>query len=116
MSTTTIKTANPADRRTSPRRQPAVGTICRLALGVNNRPGVSLVWNISHGGVSLLASEPIQPGSAVHGELETLNGQRKLPVDFHVSHLSKLTTGDYCIGARFDSDIDDDAMKPFLGA
>lgn len=105
-----------ADRRTSPRRQPAIGTICRLSLGLNNHPGIGLVWNISHGGVSLLTTAPIEPGSAVHGELETMNGQRKLPIDFHVSHLSKLQTGDYCVGARFDQAIDDEAMRQFLAS
>lgn len=109
-------TANPADRRTSQRRQPAMGTICRLEMGANNSSGVGLVWNISHGGVSLLTNEPIEPGSVVHGELETLNGQNKLPIDFHVAHLSKLVTGDYCVGGRFDHAIDDATMKLFLGS
>jgi hypothetical protein len=109
-------TANPVDRRSSHRRQPAVGTICRLVFGDDERSGLGLVWNISNGGVSLLTTEPIEPGSAVQGQLETLNGQCILQIHFHVAHLTKLQTGDYCVGGRFDHAIDDAIIKPFLGS
>jgi len=86
-----------------------------MKTGAGPEPGIGLVWNISHGGVSLLISKPIEPGTAVRGELVTLGGHDPLPVTFHVAHISKLMTGDYCIGAKFDRELGDQDLRPFLG-
>jgi len=104
--------ASVAERRRTPRRQPAQGTVCRMNRGTNH--GIGLVWNLSQGGVSLLITEPIEPGTAVTGELTTMNNDSKLKVTFHVVHLSKLQTGDYCVGAKFDKSLSDVEMKPFV--
>jgi hypothetical protein len=91
-----------------------MGTVCRLKEAKGVPGGVGLVWNISTGGVSLLTSTPIQPGTHVDGDLTTLASDSKLHVMFSVTHLSKLQTGDYCVGGRFDHLLADDEMKPFV--
>lgn len=91
-----------------------MGTVCRLTPGQGVAEGIGLVWNISLGGVSLLTSKPIEPGTHVNGQLTTMTGATQLPIEFSVTHLSKLQTGDYCVGGRFDRLLADDEMKPFV--
>jgi hypothetical protein len=104
-----------ANRRAHVRRQPAVGTVFRLAESPGVPAGLGLVWNLSNGGVSLLTSAPIAPGTHVHGDLTTMSGTQNLPIGFSVTHMAKLQTGDYCIGGRFDAALADEQMKSFLG-
>src|SRR5262245_20347322 len=110
-----MSAASSAERRGGHRRQPTVGTICRMTSGAGPEPGIGLVWNLSQGGVSLLISRPIEPGTTVRGELMTLGGQQPVPVSFRVAHISKLMTGDYCIGAKFDRELGDHDLRRFLG-
>src|SRR5258708_36374458 len=88
--------APPAERRVA-HRQPTVGTVCRLD-GEGEAGATALVWNISPSGVSMLVPKPLEPGSGVHGVLETMRGRHPLPVDMHVVHVKLLETGDYSMG------------------
>src|SRR5437868_2616147 len=102
-----------AERRVA-RRQPTVGTVCRLdAEGEGG--STALVWNLSTSGVSMLVPKPMEPGSGVKGVLETIRGRHPLPVDMHVVHLKQLETGDYWMGAHFDKPLTPAEMKPFVG-
>ena len=84
MKTTIRRIAKPAERRRSPRRQPAIGTICQFTprCAVN---GMGLVWNISTSGVSVLANQPCEAGVRLEGELKTLDERATLPISFDVA-------------------------------
>ena len=101
-----------AERRVA-LRQPAVGTVCELAIEGDSQ-STALVWNISTSGVSMLVPKPIVPGSGVHGVLQTIRGRHPLPVEMHVIHMKLLETGDYLMGAHFDRPITAAEMKPFV--
>ncbi len=102
---------DPADRRVAPRFQPAFGTICRIR---QHPPHFGLVWNISRTGVSMLVADPLEMGTAVEAELTCEGGGEKLPVVLRVVHVRPADTGDYLIGARFGTPLDDEQMRPFL--
>jgi hypothetical protein len=102
----------PASERRVAIRKPAVGTVCRLQ---GEGPSTGLVWNISSSGVSMLVPRPMEPGSGVHGVLETIRGRHPLPVDMRVIHVKQLETGDYWMGAHFDRPLTPAEMKPFVG-
>jgi hypothetical protein len=105
---------SPSAERRIAHRQPAVGTVCRLdSEGCDQ--STALVWNISTSGVSMLVPKPLEPGSGVHGVLETIRGRHPLPVDLHIVHVRQLETGDYWMGAHFDKAISLSEMKPFVG-
>ena len=95
-------------------RHPALGTVCRLDTEPDQQ-STALVWNISSSGVSMLVPKPLEPGSGVHGVLETIRGRHPLPVDMHVVHVKQLETGDYWMGAHFDRPLSAAEMKPFVG-
>jgi PilZ domain len=99
-----------AERRTAARRQPAVGTVCRLDPG----PGLGLVWNISSSGVSFLVHEAPARGASVRGVLATADEGFALPVSLRVAHVARLRTGDYVVGGQFDHPLAPDQMRPFL--
>src|SRR5476649_387116 len=109
---TTTKTG--ADRRTAPRRQPTLGTVCRLEAKAGKDGGVALVWNISAGGVSMLFNDSMERGATVKGVLATSTDGFALPVTVKVTHVAHLMTGDYLIGCQFDEPIGADAMKHFI--
>lgn len=113
MSTTLTTHAPAAERRIAPRRQPAMGTICRLENG-NGADDLGLVWNISTTGISMLLHDPRQTGTHLEGILETMDDGPSLPVGMSVVHVKLLETGDYFLGAHFDRPITDDEMKPFV--
>ena len=102
------------ERRGGQRRQPAVGTECRFVVEEGAKAAVGLVWNISHGGVSLLVSRPYPPGTELTGELITVSQSARLPIVLRVSHLTRLLTGDYCVGGPFLRELRDDELQPFL--
>lgn len=104
----------PSSERRVALRQPAVGTVCRLDTEGEHQ-STALVWNISASGVSMLVPKPLEPGSGVHGVLETIRGRHPLPVDMHVVHVKQLETGDYWLGAHFDRPLTRAEMKPFVG-
>jgi hypothetical protein len=116
MSTTATKTATKtgADRRTSTRRQPTLGTVCRMEPRSGKDGGVGLVWNISTGGVSMLFNDRMERGATVKGVLATSTDGFTLPVKVRVTHVAHLQTGDYLIGCQFDKPIAADEMKHFL--
>src|SRR5436189_5987417 len=97
METTRTK-ANPSERRIAARRQPALGTVCRLDPG----PGLGLVWNISASGVSILVHEALTRGASLRGVLATADEGFALPVSMRVAHVARLRTGDYVVGGQFD--------------
>ena len=102
------------ERRVAHRRQPAMGTICRLDHPGNGKPAIGLLWNISTSGVSMLLHDPCDPGSSLVGILETLTGNHTLPVTGQVIHLKQLETGDYFVGVHFSRALGEDELKPFV--
>lgn len=115
MSTVTAPT-RAAERRGAVRRQPTLGTICRLDTRTDHSPGVGLVWNISTSGISMLLNCPLDRGAAVKGVLATTNDGYTLPVTLRVAHVAQLQTGDYLIGGQFDRPLAADEMRHFLPA
>ncbi len=118
MSTTTatpgtIPTSG-TERRVAPRRQPAMGTICRLDAEDAGPSALALVWNISATGISVLVSEPRQHGAVVTGYLEQIEGDHMLRITARVIHMKKLETGDYFLGAHFERRMTADELKPFV--
>lgn len=103
-----------ADRRTAPRRQPAMGTVCRLPTDAGKLDAIGLVWNISQSGVSMLLPEPREAGATLPGELQTVTGGHSLPVTMRVVHVKQLESGDYFVGAQFQQPLAADEMRPFV--
>ena len=101
-----------AERRSFVRRQPTVGTVCKL----EPRGGVGLVWNISTGGVSMLLCDSREPGASIRGVLATATEEFFLPVNVRVTHVAPIKTGDYLVGGQFDPPIAADEIKHFLPA
>src|SRR5688500_8561539 len=90
-----------AERRRPSRRQPAMGTVCKIAGESGKKQRVGLVWNLSTSGVSMLLPEPIDVGSTLTGELAAMDGRLLLPITKKVAHVRQLATGDYFIGGQF---------------
>ena len=105
----------PADeRRIAPRRQPAMGTVCRLDALEGGPAPLVLVWNISVTGISLLSPNPQPSGTALAGYLEQTEGDHMLRVSMRVIHTKLLNTGDYFLGAHFDRPLTPEELKPFV--
>lgn len=111
---TPAPTETAADRRTAPRRQPAMGTVCRLTTDPGRRCPIGLVWNISQSGVSMLVPEPCEMGATLPGELQTVTGGHSLAVTMRVVHVKQLESGDYFLGAQFQQPLAADEMRPFV--
>jgi len=105
----------PADRRVVPRRQPTLGTVCRLSSDSGEWLGTGLVWNLSSSGLSLFVPHRLEPGRQIEGELSTTDGRTRLPLNLRVAHTSSVLTGDYFIGAQFHRALTAEEMRPFLG-
>ena len=103
-----------AERRTTARRQPTLGTICRMEPRDGMSTEVGLVWNISTGGVSMLFNDRLDCGVTLKGVLVTSNDGFSLPVTMRVAHVAKLQTGDFLIGTQFDQPMSADEMRHFL--
>ncbi len=102
------------ERRIAPRRQPAMGTVCRLDSPDGGPAPLALIWNISKTGISMLLSAPQPAGTVLLGYLETMVGEAMLRVAMKVIHLKPLDTGDYFIGAHFEHPLTAEQMKPFV--
>lgn len=102
-----------AERRTHARRQPTLGTVCRLD-GNGKAPAVGLVWNISTGGFSMLFNDRMERGAELSGVLTTSVDGFALPVHGRVAHVAPLQTGDFLIGTQFDRPLAADEMNHFL--
>ena len=106
--------ASSSERRGAPRRQPAMGTVCRLDSEDGGPAALALVWNISSSGISVLVADPHSAGSVLSGYLEKTEGAHMLRVAMRVVHAKKLETGDYFLGAHFDQPLTDEELKPFV--
>ena len=115
MNTNSQTPVAPAEQRVAVRRQPTLGTVCRLDTGHGKGKLLGLVWNLSRTGISMLLHEAVEPGQEVIGELNTLNDKNALPVALRAVHLNKLRTGDYFLGAQFKRPLSPEEMRPFLG-
>jgi hypothetical protein len=103
-----------AERRTAVRRQPTLGTVCRMEPRNGEAPAVGLVWNISTGGVSMLFNERLERGVTINGVLMTSTDGFSLPVTMRIAHVAPLSTGDYLIGTQFDCPLAADQMRHFV--
>ena len=101
------------DRRTAPRRQPAVGTVFRIE-GDTEEHGYGLVWNISTSGISMLAPENPGCGAKLQGHIVTNDGRHRQPIAIQIVHIRRLETGDHFLGAQFQTPLTTEQMRPFL--
>ncbi len=106
--------AAPANRRNAVRRQPPLGTVCRLDPGEGQKPNLGLVWNLSTNGVSMLLREPPQGETVFPAELTTVNAQGSLPITLQVVYVRPVCTGDYCLGAQFERPLATEELHSFL--
>jgi hypothetical protein len=102
-----------SERRIAPRRQPALGTVCRLDTAAGPS-ALALVWNISATGVSVLVAEPRTTGTVLTGTLERMEGDQMIRIAMRVVHAKKLETGDYVLGAHFDRRLTEDELSSFV--
>ncbi|MBN9120693.1 MAG: PilZ domain-containing protein [Planctomycetes bacterium] len=109
----TILPSSP-ERRIAPRRQPAMGTVCRLDSEDGGPAALALVWNISTSGISVLVADPRPAGTALRGYLEKTEGDHMHRVAMRVVHSKKLESGDYFLGAHFDRPLTAEELKPFV--
>lgn len=110
-----INTTSPAERRRTPRRQPALGTVLQLTdLPSGESDNVALVWNISLGGVSFLYPRPFATGTELTGKLISKRSAVSLPVVMTVTHSVALQTGDYVMGCQFRQPITSEQMSSFV--
>jgi hypothetical protein len=107
-------TATPTNQRVALRRQPTVGTVCRLAFGAPHKAHTGLVWNISASGVSMLLDEAPSAGTVLSATLATVDDAGALPVTLRVVHVRHIRTGDYFLGAQFQQPLAPAEMRPFL--
>src|SRR5262249_47288464 len=113
MNSATTATVPASERRTATRRQPTLGTVCRLVLSTGEQL-LGLVWNISASGVSMLVHRRLELGSIFPVELLAANTSYALPVSVRVAHVSQLQTGDYIMGGQFSRSLNADELRPFL--
>jgi hypothetical protein len=112
--TETMTEKRGAERRTAGRRQPTLGTVCRMDPQDGKGPEIGLVWNISTGGVSMLYSDTLECGATLTGVLTTSTDGFSVPVTMRVAHVAKLQTGDYLIGTQFDKPLAGEEIRHFL--
>jgi hypothetical protein len=100
------------NRRAAVRRQPTLGTVCRVSNGMG--PTMGLVWNLSTTGVSMLMHEPVTAASILPAELTTLESDQALAVTLQVIHVRQIRTGDYFVGAQFQEPLAATQLQPFV--
>src|SRR5437016_4068421 len=93
--TLTQPPAPTTNRRSALRRQPTLGTVCRLRFGPQVEPHLGLVWNLSSSGISMFLHEAPEPGAVLPAELATMDDGGSLPVTLRVVHIRPIRTGDY---------------------
>jgi hypothetical protein len=103
----------PSERRAATRRQPAVGTTCRLTLS-SGEVIVGLVWNISTSGLSMLVHCRLEIGTFLRGVLIAADEVSSLPIEFRVAHVGPLRTGDFIVGGPFLKPLEAGEMHPFV--
>jgi hypothetical protein len=103
----------PAERRAS-RRQPTIGTVCRITFPADLDGAEGLVWNISAGGVSMLFNRSVDRGLAIKGVLATSTDNFAMPLSALVRHVVHLQNGDYLIGCQFERPILAEQMEHFI--
>ncbi len=106
--------SRPSDRRVAPRRQPALGAVCRLDSPDGGPSAIVLVWNISLTGISVLSATQRPTGSVLTGYLERTEGDYMLRIAMRVVHAKLLATEDYFLGAHFDRPLTEEELKPFV--
>jgi hypothetical protein len=106
--------ASSAERRVAPRRQPAMGTVCRLDSEDGGPAALALVWNISTTGISVLVAESRPSGTVLSGYLEKTEGDHMHRIAMRVIHVKKLETGDFFLGAHFEQPLSGTELKPFV--
>ncbi len=107
--------SSPVERRRTPRRQPAVGTVLRwVDVPANDSDHFALVWNISLGGISLLYPRPFSLGMELRAEIISKRSAISLPITMRVTHCVALKTGDYVIGCQFLQPITGEQMNDFV--
>jgi hypothetical protein len=108
-----VPSSTNVDRRAAPRRQPAVGTVFRIEDAAEER-GFGLVWNISTSGISMLTPDNPGCGAKLRGNIVTNDGRHRQAIAVQIVHIRRIETGDYFVGAQFESPLTYTEMKPFL--
>ena len=78
MAAAVVPSSTNVDRRSAPRRQPAVGTVFRIEDAAEER-GFGLVWNISTSGISMLTPDNPGCGAKLRGNIVTNDGRHRQP-------------------------------------
>lgn len=99
------------DRRQAERHRPAFGTVCRIR---GQSTGVGLVCDLSRTGVGMLLADPPAVGEVVDAALAAEAGGRGVAVTFRVVRVTPSGTGDYVLGAAFDTPLGEDELRPFV--
>jgi hypothetical protein len=113
MASTIVAGSTNIDRRSAPRRQPAVGTVFRIEDAAEER-AFGLVWNISTSGISMLTADNPGCGAKFHGHIVTNDGRHRQPVALQIVHVRRIENGDHFLGAQFQAPLTTDQMRPFL--
>jgi len=113
MAATVVANSTNVDRRSAPRRQPAVGTVFRIEDAADER-AFGLVWNISTSGISMLTAENPGCGAQLRGRIVTNDGRHSQLVTVQIMHVRRVENGDHFLGAQFQAPLNSDQMRPFL--
>lgn len=106
------RTVSNAERRVSPRYEPAIATTCRIAPQADyKKPVNGLVWNVSATGLSMLTATHLRPGDELAATLEAELAGVLVSIGLRVVHVTPVTNGDCLIGARFATPLGDEILK-----
>ncbi len=99
------------ERRVSPRYEPAIATVCRIApQGDHSKPMTGLVWNVSSTGLSMVSATHLKPGEELSATLEAELSGALVSVGLRVVHVTPVTSGDCLIGARFATPLGNEIL------
>jgi hypothetical protein len=105
----------PLERRANQRFPCNLETSYRLVAAVGDEFWTTRVRNISPGGISLIVSQPLEPGTILAVELmdrttQRFSGTLEVRVVYTVEHPS----GDWIMGGAFTSRLSDDELQALV--
>jgi hypothetical protein len=102
------------ERRASTRYPCNLVTSCQLIAAVEGDAWPIRVRNISVGGVSLVISRPVEPGTLLSVELRSTTRNFIRSVHVRVIYCIEHPSDDYILGGAFTQPLSDDELKAFL--